>query len=196
MRAFGRAGIAMNGQIVVCPGWNDGTQLQRTMEDMDDMGFVSCSVVPVGLTKYRQGLSKLRPVTQEEARAIIAMVEAFGEKCLARHGERRFFCSDELYLRAVNSEITFQEAAGHPKGAGLTSFLGMGQLKYVDLPAQAVEVRRGDQFILMSDGVYNALTEEELKAALDAGGADALRTAIQAKGYTNQDNYTAVIVTC
>ena len=100
MRAFGAAGIAMNGQIVVCPGWNDGAQLQKTMEDMDGMGFVSCSVVPVGLTKYRQGLSKLRPVEQEEARAIIAMVERFGEKCLEKHGERRFFCSDELYLRA------------------------------------------------------------------------------------------------
>ena len=100
MRAFGEAGIVMNGQIVLCPGWNDGEQLQRTMEDMAQWGFASCSVVPVGLTKYRQGLSKLRPVEKEEACAIIDMVEAFGEKCLEKYGSRMFFCSDELYIRA------------------------------------------------------------------------------------------------
>ena len=50
MKRFAAAGIRMNGQIVVCPGWNDGGQLQRTMEDMAAMGFASCSVVPVGLT--------------------------------------------------------------------------------------------------------------------------------------------------
>jgi len=100
MRTFGRAGIEMNGQIVVCPGWNDGAQLQKTMEDMEDMGFHSCSVVPVGLTKYREGLCRLRPVEAKEAVEIVRQVEAFGEKCLQKHGERRFFCSDELYLRA------------------------------------------------------------------------------------------------
>ena len=48
MKRFGAAGIVMNGQIVLCPGWNDGEQLQRTMEDMAAWGFASCSVVPVG----------------------------------------------------------------------------------------------------------------------------------------------------
>ena len=100
MKKFGQAGIQMNGQIVVCPGWNDGEQLQRTMEDMAAWGFHSCSVVPVGLTKYRQGLSPLRPVNKAEAEAIIDMVESFGDACLARYGSRRFFCSDELYIRA------------------------------------------------------------------------------------------------
>jgi len=100
MEEFGRAGIQMNGQIVLCPGWNDGEQLQRTMEDMARWGFNSCSVVPVGLTKFRQGLSKLRPVDREEARAVIDQVEAFGQQCLERYGSRMFFCSDELYIRA------------------------------------------------------------------------------------------------
>lgn len=100
MRAFGRAGIQMNGQIVLCPGWNDGEQLQRTMEDMAEWGFASCSIVPVGLTKYRQGLAKLRPVDREEANTVIDQVEAFGRQCLEKHGSRMFFCSDELYIRA------------------------------------------------------------------------------------------------
>lgn len=122
--------------------------------------------------------------------------------CLLRDGvlyqlNREHVFRSELYQRAVNGEMSLQEAAGHPKGGGLTSFLGMGELAHVDLPAQPAAVRSGDRFVLMSDGVYNALPEGELTALLAAGGgADALRAAIQAKGYTNQDNYTAVILTC
>lgn len=100
MRRFGQAGIVMNGQIVLCPGFNDGAQLQRTMEDMAAWGFASCSIVPVGLTKYRQGLAKLRPVDREEAAAVIDQVEAFAGKCLEQYGSRMFFCSDEFYIRA------------------------------------------------------------------------------------------------
>ncbi len=100
MREFGRAGIQMNGQIVLCPGLNDGAQLQRTMADMADWGFASCSVVPVGLTRYRDKLAKLRPVDRAEACAVIDQVDAFGARCLAERGSRIFFCSDELYIRA------------------------------------------------------------------------------------------------
>ena len=100
MKAFGRAGIVMNGQIVLCPGWNDGDQLQRTMEDMAAWGVASCSIVPVGLTRYREGLSKLKPVDRETAGTVIDQVNAFGEACLERYGSRKFFCSDELYIRA------------------------------------------------------------------------------------------------
>lgn len=100
MREFGKAGIQMNGQIVVCPGWNDGDQLRRTMADLMDMGFASCSVVPVGLTKYRKGLAKLRPVDKDTAREIIAIADEYGEKCLEKFGTRLFFCADELYLKA------------------------------------------------------------------------------------------------
>ncbi len=100
MREFGKAGIIMNGQIVLCPGWNDGAQLQRTMEDMAAWGFASCSIVPVGLTKYRKGLPRLKPVDRETACQVIDQVDAFGERCLSTHGSRLFFCSDELYIRA------------------------------------------------------------------------------------------------
>ncbi len=100
MRRFGAAGIVMNGQIVLCPGYNDGDQLQRTMEDMAAWGFASCSVVPVGLTRFREGLSKLRPVDRETANQVIDQVDAFGAVCLERYGTRMFFCSDEMYLRA------------------------------------------------------------------------------------------------
>lgn len=100
IRRFCQAGIVMNGQIVICPGWNDGDQLRRTLRDLTDWEFSSCSLVPVGITKYRKGLAKLRPVDADCAREIIAIAEEFGQENLRRFGTRRFFCADELFLRA------------------------------------------------------------------------------------------------
>ena len=100
IRAFCRAGIVMNGQIVVCPDWNDGDQLRRTLRDLTDWEFSSCSIVPVGITKYRQGLARLRPVDRSCAREILAIAEEYGQENLRRFGTRRFFCADELFLRA------------------------------------------------------------------------------------------------
>ena len=100
IRAFCRAGIVMNGQIVVCPGWNDGDQLRRTLRDLTDWEFSSCSIVPVGITKYRKGLARLRPVDRGCAREILAIAEEYGQENLRRFGTRRFFCADELFLRA------------------------------------------------------------------------------------------------
>ena len=122
--------------------------------------------------------------------------------CLYRGGvlyqlNREHVFRNELAVRFVNGETSLQEVCGHPKAGGLTSYLGMGDIRYVDLPAQPVAVRQGDRFILMCDGVYNALSEEELSEVLNAENgtiAGALRAAIQSKNYANQDNYTAVIL--
>ena len=100
IRMFCKAGIIMNGQIVVCPGWNDGDQLRRTLRDLTEWEFSSCSIVPVGITKYRKGLARLTPVDRDNARDIIAIAEEFGQENLRRFGTRRFFCADELFLRA------------------------------------------------------------------------------------------------
>ena len=122
--------------------------------------------------------------------------------CLYRGGtlyqlNREHIFLHELELRAVNGEENFQAAYAHPKGAGLTSFLGMGRLKYVDMPAAPTDIQAGDKFLLMSDGVYNALTQAELTACLGASAEEAaalLDQAIRTKNYSNQDNYTAVIL--
>ena len=122
MRAFAKAGIVMNGQIVLCPGYNDGAELQRTMEDMAAWGFASCSVVPVGLTKFREGLSKLRPVDRETAGQVIDQVDAFGEKRLEACGTRMFFCSDELYIRAgrpLPEEAYYEDYVQIENGVGM-----------------------------------------------------------------------------
>ncbi len=102
MQRFAEAGIVMNCQIVACPGLNDGAQLQRSMEDLRSLWpqVESVSIVPVGLTKHREGLCQLTPYTKETALETLQLVNAFGDKCLAETGSRIFFCSDELYLKA------------------------------------------------------------------------------------------------
>ena len=102
MRRFADGGIVMNCQIVCCPGLNDGAELQRTMEDLAALWpqVKSVSIVPVGLTKFREGLYPLTPFDEQLAIQTIDQVEAFGNRCVERFGERIFFCGDELYLKA------------------------------------------------------------------------------------------------
>ena len=122
MRAFGKAGIEMNGQIVVCPGWNDGEHLRRTISDLMDIGFHSCSVVPVGLTKYRKGLAKLPPVDKKTAGEIIDIVDEYAAVCKERYGTRMFFCADELYLKAerpLPDEDYYEEFQQLENGVGM-----------------------------------------------------------------------------
>ncbi len=100
MRAFGLSDIEMNGQIVVCPGWNDGEHLKRTIEDLIEIGFHSCSVVPVGLTQFRKGLAAIKPIDEKTANEIIDTVDHYGKICMKKFGSRTFFCADELYILA------------------------------------------------------------------------------------------------
>lgn len=102
MRRLAQAEIQMNCQIVACPGVNDGPALMRTMTDLVEMrsGVSSCAIVPVGLTKYREGLYPLHTYTQEEAAAVLDMVETFGAECIQKYGRRMFWCSDEFYQLA------------------------------------------------------------------------------------------------
>jgi len=122
--------------------------------------------------------------------------------CLYRQGlltqlNREHIYRNELRIQAVNGQGTLWDAGTHPKAAGLTSYLGMGNLKYVDIPAEPLRVCAGDKIILMSDGVYNAMTLPEMEAALALPAqqaADTIGAAIKAKAYRHQDNYTAVIL--
>ena len=102
MRRFAAAGIEMNCQIVCCPGLNDGDALLRTLRDLKALypAVNSVSVVPLGLTKHRDGLCPLRAFTPEGAAETIDLVTEFGDGCLRELGTRLAFCADELYLKA------------------------------------------------------------------------------------------------
>ena len=102
MDRFAEAGIAMNAQLVLCPGINDGAELERTLTDLLKLtpALKTISCVPVGLTRYREGLYPLRPYTAEEAAGVVDILERFGETQLKIWGDRICYASDEFYLLA------------------------------------------------------------------------------------------------
>lgn len=128
LRRFAAAGITMNCQIVSCPGINDGPELQRSMEDLAALypRVNSVSIVPVGLTKHRQGLSNLRPYEMDEAAAVVDMVEGYGRVCREKHDTTLFWCSDEFYLKAGRSlpeDEYYEEYTQLENGVGMLRLL-------------------------------------------------------------------------
>ena len=128
LKRLADAGIVMDCQIVCCPGWNDRGQLSRTMSDLAGLypGVNSVSIVPVGLTKHREGLAELRPFDRESAAETIDRVEAYAAECLSKLGSRVFWCSDELYLKAgreVPEDEYYEEYSQLENGVGLMRLL-------------------------------------------------------------------------
>ena len=128
MRRFAAAGIMMNCQIVCCPGLNDGGELERTMRELAEMypAVHSVSIVPVGLTKFREGLYELKPFTPEHAGETIDLVTDFGDKCIEKFGTRLFFCSDEMYIcanRELPDDEFYEEHTQLENGVGMIRLL-------------------------------------------------------------------------
>lgn len=96
------AGIKINAQIVLCKGLNDGAELERTLRDLGGLypSVQSIAIVPIGLTKYREGLYPLEPYDPASSEAVVRMIERFGEEFLSKHGERICYPADEFYLKA------------------------------------------------------------------------------------------------
>ena len=104
------AGIEMNGQIVLCKGINDGEELERSIRDMSRyLPYLrSVSVVPVGLTRYREGLYPLKSFTKEEAKGVLEIIHRWQKKLFKEHGIHFIHAGDEWYLLA-EEEIPEEE---------------------------------------------------------------------------------------
>ncbi|WP_251390798.1 DUF512 domain-containing protein [Mediterraneibacter agrestimuris] len=96
------AGIEMNGQIVLCKGFNDGDELEFSIRELTKYlpNLRSVSVVPVGLSKYRDGLEPLISFTKEDARQVLETVHKWQEMLYPEHGVHFIHASDEWYLLA------------------------------------------------------------------------------------------------
>ena len=124
---FNDADIKINCQLVLCPEYNDGDELLRSLNDLTELENVECiAAVPVGLTKHREGLEALKPFNKKTAGNVLDIIDKIGEKCMERYGERRAYGSDEFYLLAER-EIPDAEFYGDflqlENGVGLWALL-------------------------------------------------------------------------
>lgn len=138
MKRFAAAELTLNCQLVICPGVNDGALLRRSLEELVALAPAvnSISVVPVGITRYREGLCPLTPVNREKAGEIIDLVEEFGARCIEQHGARIVFCGDELYIKAqrpIPDAAFYEEFAQLENGVGM---MALQQQEFMDALAE------------------------------------------------------------
>ena len=138
-----RGQIEMNGQIVLCKGVNDGEELERTIRDLT--GYLpylkSVSIVPVGLTKYRDGLYPLEPFTKEDAREVLSVIHRWQEKIYQEHGIHMIHAGDEWYVLA---EEEVPEEARYDGYLQLENGVGMMRLLFNEVQ-EALSAVTGDE---------------------------------------------------
>ena len=133
------AGIRMNGQIVLCKGINDGEELERSINDLTK--YIPClesvSVVPVGLSKYREGLYPLESFKPEDAWEVIAAVHRWQEKLYKAHGTHFIHAADEFYVLAgmeVPGEESYDGYLQYENGVGMIrSFLDEADTAFLSM---------------------------------------------------------------
>lgn len=129
LKSFHKANLEMNCQIVLVPGVNDGEELKRTIDDLSKLypSINSAAVVPVGITKYREGLAKLDVYDEEKAKAVIRDIEEMQKVYMDKLNTRYIFASDEFYLVSKEELPTYDEYEGFPQyenGVGLLRSFG------------------------------------------------------------------------
>ena len=122
------AGIVMNGQIVLCRGVNDGEELDRSIRDLVTLmpELQSVSVVPVGLTRYRDGLYPLEPFTKEDACKVLDLIHGWQEKLMKEYESHFIHAGDEWYIlaeRPIPEEATYDGYLQLENGVGMVRLL-------------------------------------------------------------------------
>lgn len=151
------AGIEMNGQIVLCKGLNDGEELERSISDLSKYipHLQSVSVVPVGLSRYRDGLYPLEPFSQEDAKKTLDIIHRWRDIIYKEHGIHFIHASDEWYLLAGLAIPDEEEYDGYPQ---LENGVGMLRLLETEvteaLAERSGDDRRGDVMIATGHLAY------------------------------------------
>lgn len=122
------AGIKLNTQLVLCPGINDGEELKYSIRELSKLfpSVQSIACVPVGLTKFRDGLYPLKPYTKETAGETIDIIESFSDEFKKQYGVRICYPADEFFLkaeRALPSEDYYDDYPQIDNGIGLWTSL-------------------------------------------------------------------------
>ncbi len=123
-----KEGTKLNCQLVLCPGWNDGDELRRSLDDLTALypAVQSVAAVPLGMTKHREGLEKLIPYNKETARETVSIIEEYGEMCLKKYGTRLVYAADEFYLKSelpMPADSYYEDYAQLDNGVGMCTLL-------------------------------------------------------------------------
>ena len=155
------AGIQMNGQIVLCKGINDGRELDRTIGKLAEFMPLmnSVSVVPVGLTRYREGLYHLEPFEREDAKKVLGQIHSWQEKLYKDKKNHFVHCSDEWYILAGEEFPEEERYDGYPQ---LENGVGMLRLLESEIK-ESLENRAGNEKTRKISAATGELPYEFLK---------------------------------
>ena len=117
LKRFADAGIKMNAQLVLCPGINDGDELRRSIEELSALypSVQSIAAVPVGITKFRDGLEKLEPYNKETAGETIDIIEEYSQKFRKEFGIGLCYPADEFFIKAEREIPSVEYYDGFPQ---------------------------------------------------------------------------------
>lgn len=180
-----QAGITMNGQIVLCKGINDGEELERSIHDLSKFlpHMQSVSVVPVGLTKFREGLTQLEKFNQEDAIRVIETITKWQNILYEHYKTRMIYASDEWYLLAgmdIPTEERYENYMQIENGVGMIRSLKEEVYRYI----RSLQGDNRKKRISLATGVLATSTIKEL-----VGEVTKLFPNIEANVYTIQNNY-------
>ena len=177
MRRLARAGIRMHAQIVLCPGWNDGPHLEKSVRDLAEFhpDVATVAVVPVGLTRFRERLPALRTVMPAEARDLVSTIEGWQREFHRRLGSRLVFAADELYLAGGLEPPPTRDYEGFPlleDGVGLVRRFTDGfrralqHLPRAVRPPRSVSVVTGEMFAARLSALVNQVRVDGLTVSV------------------------------
>lgn len=186
MKKLAAAGIEMNSQIVLCKGWNDGEELDRTIEDLMELypSMQSLSVVPMGTTKYREHLVQVDPFDAQDAGAVLDQIHGWQARMMEKYGIHFVHASDEWFIMAGRPlpEAEYYEGYGQiENGVGMVrSFIDEWQdaLEEYKQEHGSEKLRKTVSFVtgkLFAPSLENCVRELETVDATFTGQVFAIR---------------------
>ena len=163
LEALCEAGVEVHAQIVLCPGLNDGEELHRTLDWVEErQNITSLAIVPMGYTKHSKRFDRSFSDDVEASRAVVRLIEPYQERARAALGNTRFQLSDEFYVDADLPVPPAETYDGYPQ-----FYDGIGMLRsFLDESALVRSERAGE-----CEAVNAALAKEGLGAVLVCGEA-------------------------
>ncbi|MBQ5590808.1 MAG: DUF512 domain-containing protein [Clostridia bacterium] len=154
-------GIKINCQLVLVPGYNDGEELRKTLNDLEKLyPYVeSVAAVPVGITKHREGLAEITPFDKQGAKEVIEIMNEVGDRCLEKFGDRLFYPSDEFYNLAeeeMPDESYYGEMKQLENGVGMSALM---KSEFISALADCEEMPKGEKLTIPTGkGAYKLIS--------------------------------------